>query len=71
VVEVSLGLVCFLFLRAPFLWVFLVVVVELVLVVVEVSCDALLCDCGCSETLLDEPVVPFGFVEVAVPELGV
>ena len=49
----------------------MLVVVELVLVVVVVSCDALLCDCGRSETLLEEPVVPFGFVEVAVPALGV
>jgi hypothetical protein len=48
----------------------LVVVVELVVVVV-VSCDALLCDCGFSDTLLEEPVVPLGLVDVAVPELGV
>jgi hypothetical protein len=73
VVELSLGEVVasFLCFFVAFLWAFLVVVVELLLVVVVLSCDALLCDWGCSETLLDEPVVPFGLVEVAVPELGV
>ncbi len=45
--------------------------VSVVVVVVELD-DVVVCDCGCSEIELDELLVePFGFVEAAVPVLGV
>ncbi len=70
VVVVLLGVVvlrlwCFLFRLCFFAF------VSVVVVVVELE-EVLVCDCGCSEIeLLEELVEPFGFVEVAVPELGV
>ena len=74
-VVVSLGdvvvlfLWCFLF----FLWVLVPFAFVSVVVVDELDCEVVVCDCGCSEIELLElfEVEPFGLVEVAVPVLGV
>jgi len=71
VVVVSLGdvvvlFLCFLF----FLWVLVPFAFVSVVVVDELDCEVVVCDCGCSEIELLE-VEPFGLVEVAVPALGV
>jgi hypothetical protein len=74
VVVVSLGDVVLLFLWWCFLFrlcVLLAFAFVSVVVVDELDCEVLVCDCGCSEIELLEPVEPFGFVEVAVPALGV
>ncbi len=71
VVVVSLGVVVLLFLWCFLFFLCFFAFVSVVVVVVELD-DVDVCDCGCSEIELDELLVePFGFVEVAVPALGV